>query len=98
MRKLYIHLFIKDMFVIMLKLIRISYYLHCEMLIPIVLFANKTVYQHVNLLNDIILNVLKNFARNKFIMCNDRYPPWVNNVFIIKWRNITYKSYDRNGK
>ena len=39
------------------------------------LFANKTVYQQMNLLNDIILNVFTNFVPNKAITCDDRDPP-----------------------
>ena len=39
------------------------------------LFANKTVYQQVNLLNDIALNVFTNFAPNKVITCDDRCSP-----------------------
>ena len=42
------------------------------------LFANKTVHQQVNLLNDIILNVFKNFVPNKFITCDDIDLPWIN--------------------
>ena len=39
------------------------------------LFANKTVYRQVNLLNDIALNVFTNFAPNKVITCDDRCSP-----------------------
>ena len=40
------------------------------------LFANnKTVYQQVNFLNDIILNVFTNFVPNKVITCDDRDSP-----------------------
>ena len=38
------------------------------------LFANKTVHQHENLLNDVILNVFTNFVPNKVITCDDRDP------------------------
>ena len=41
-------------------------------------FANKTVHQQVNLLNDIILNVFTNFVPIKFITCDDIDPPWIN--------------------
>ena len=41
------------------------------------LFANKTVHQQVNLLND-ILNAFTNFIPNKVITCDDRDPPWIN--------------------
>ena len=42
------------------------------------LFANKTVHLQVNLLNDIIPNAFTNFVPNKFITCDDRDPPWIN--------------------
>ena len=64
------------------------------------LFANKTVHQQVNLLNDIILNVFTNFVPNKVITCDDRDPPWINDNIKnkIRWKNSIYKSYKRNGK
>ena len=64
------------------------------------MFANKTVHRQVNPLNDIILNVFKNFIPNKFITFDDKDPLWVNddikNKF--KWKNSVYKNYKRNGK
>ena len=39
------------------------------------LFANKTVHQQMNLLNDIILNVFTNFVPNKVITCGDEIHP-----------------------
>ena len=88
------------MFGIMLKLIKIPYYLHCRILIGIVLFANKTAHQQVNLLNDIILNVFTNFVPNKVITCDDRDPPWINDNIKnkIRWKNSMYKNYKRNDK
>ena len=64
------------------------------------LFANKTVHQQVNLLNDIILNVFTNFVPNKVITCDDRDPPWINDNIKnkIRWENSMYKNYKRNGK
>ena len=64
------------------------------------LFANKTVHQQVNLLNDIILNVFTNFVPNKAITCDDRDPPWINDNIKnkIRWENSMYKNYKRNGK
>ena len=64
------------------------------------LFANKTVHQQVNLLNDVILNFFTNFFPNKVIMCNDRDPPWINDNIKnkIKWKNSMCKNYKRNGK
>ena len=64
------------------------------------LFANKTVHQQVNLLNDIILNVFTNFVPNKVITCDYRDPPWINDDIKnkIKWKNSIHKNYKRNGK
>ena len=64
------------------------------------LFANKTVHQQVNLLNDIILNVFTNFVPNKAITCDDRDPPWINDNIKnkIRRKNSMYKNYKRNGK
>ena len=64
------------------------------------LFANKTVHQQVNLLNDIILNVFTNFVPNNVITCDDRDPPWINDNIKnkIKWKNNMYKNYKRNSK
>ena len=82
------------MFGIMLKLIRIT----LSALQNVDwhrLFANKTVHQQVNLLNDIILNVFTNFVPNKVITCDDRDPPWINDNIKnkIRWKNIMYKIY-----
>ena len=64
------------------------------------LFAKKTVHQQLNLLNDIILNIFINFVPNKVITCDDRDPPWINDIIKdkIKWKNSMYKNYKRNGK
>ena len=64
------------------------------------LFANKTVHLQVNLLNDIIPNAFTNFVLNKFITCDDRDPPWINDNTKnkIKRKNSMYKKNKRNGK
>ena len=43
------------------------------------LFANKTVNQQVNLLDDII-QFFKNFVPDKFTTCDDKDSPWVNKI------------------
>ena len=57
------------------------------------LFAEKTVHQQVNLLNDIILNIFTNFVPNKVITCDDRDPPCINDNIKnkTKWENSMYK-------
>ena len=64
------------------------------------LFANKTVHQQVNLLSNIILNVFKKFVLNKFITCDDRDPPWINDNIRnkIKWKNSMHKYYMRSDR
>ena len=64
------------------------------------MFANKTVHQQVNLLNNIILNFFANFVPNKVITCDDRDPPWINDNIKnkIRWKNSMYKNHKRNGK
>ena len=64
------------------------------------MFANKTVHQQVNLLNNIILNVFANFVPNKVITCDDRDPPWINDNIKnkIRWKNSMYKNHKINGK
>ena len=64
------------------------------------LFANRTVHQQVNLLNDIILNVFTNVVPNKVITWDGRDTPWINNNIKskISWKNSMYKNYKRNGK
>ena len=51
-------------------------------------------------MNDIIPNVFKKFVPNKFITCDDRDPSWINDKKKnkVKWKNIMYKNYKRNGK
>ena len=63
------------------------------------LFANNTVHQQVNLLNDVILNVFTNVVPNKVIKCDDRDPPWINGNIKnkIRWKNSMYKNY-KSGK
>ena len=62
------------------------------------MFANKTVHQQVNLLNDIILNVFTNFVPSKVITCDTRDPPWINDNIKnkIRWKNSMYKNYKRS--
>ena len=43
------------------------------------LFANKTVESQVSELTDLFLNIYSNHIPNKTVLCNDKYPPWMNN-------------------
>ena len=64
---------------------------YCKRLIGIVcllirLFTYKSSHNH-------ILNVFKNFVPNKFITCDDRDSPRINDNIKnqIKWKNSMYK-------
>ena len=41
------------------------------------LFQNKKVYEHVAMLNNMLLNIFSNFAPNKIITFDYRDPPWM---------------------
>ena len=53
----------------------------------------------MGLLNDIMLNVFRNFVSNKSTACDDKQP-WINQNIKNKSRRkrCVYKSYKRNGK
>ena len=44
------------------------------------LFSEKNVHDQVDLFNKLILNVFHNFIPNKIIVCDERDPPWINDV------------------
>ena len=44
------------------------------------LFSGKNVYEQVELFNKILLNIFHNFIPNKIIVCDDRDPPWMNEI------------------
>ena len=48
------------------------------------MLTNKTFPQKVNLLNDIILSILKNFVPDEFITCDDRDPTRIKDNIKIK--------------
>ena len=41
-------------------------------------FLNKNVNEKVNIFNETILNILKNFISHETLLCDDRDPPWFN--------------------
>ena len=43
-----------------------------------VLFHSKSVHVHVNVFNDVLINIFSNFASNKITEIDDRDPPWMN--------------------
>ena len=42
------------------------------------LFLRKNVHEQVELFNKMLLNIFHNFIPNKSILCDDKYPPWMN--------------------
>ena len=42
------------------------------------LFDNKNVDSQVLILNDIILNIFRNFVPDKYVTCDDKDPVWMN--------------------
>ena len=44
------------------------------------LFVGKTVYEHAEIFNQTIPNIFHSFIPNKGILCDDRDPPWKNEI------------------
>ena len=42
------------------------------------LFQNKNIHDQLKLFNETIVNIVSNYIPNKFITCNDKDPPWLN--------------------
>ena len=42
------------------------------------LFLGKNVHQQVEIFNKTLLNIFYNYIPNKFILCNNKDPPWIN--------------------
>ena len=40
------------------------------------LFQNKNIHDHLKLFNETIVNIASDYIPNKFIICNDKDPPW----------------------
>ena len=64
------------------------------------LLDNKNVDSQVLILNDIILNVFRNFVPNKYVTCDDKERVWINeNVKSkIKVKNKLYQVHVKNGR
>ena len=64
------------------------------------LFLGKDVNEQVQLFNQTILNIFKNFIPNKNVTFDDRDPPWINEQIknLIKLKNEMFKLYLQNGK
>ena len=62
------------------------------------LFEHKTVESQVSELNNLLLNIYSNYAPNKTVLCDDKYPSWMTNGIrtVIEMKNNAYKEYIRS--
>ena len=57
------------------------------------LFRNPSINEMVSLFNRTIKNILSNHIPRETIICDDKDPPWINNMKqLIREKNNTYKS------
>ena len=58
-------------------------------------FLNKNVNEKVNIFNEKILNILRNFIPHEIVLCDGRDPPWFNNKIksLIHEKDITCKRF-----
>ena len=63
------------------------------------LFDNKNVDSQVLILNNIILNVFRNFVPNKYVTCDDKDPVWIKEDIKskIKAKNKLYQVHVKKG-
>ena len=64
------------------------------------LFQNKNIHDQLKLFNETIVNIVSNYIPNKFITCNDKDPPWLNNHIkhLINFKNEIFKKYLKDGR
>ena len=60
-------------------------------------FSNTNINEKVSLFNKTILNILNNYIPHETIICEEKYPPWLNSriKLLIENKNKTRKSYQR---
>ena len=61
------------------------------------LFLGKNIYQQVEIFNKILRNIFHNYMPNKYILCDDKDPPWINEE-IKTWIHRKNSLYQRQGK
>ena len=59
------------------------------------LFQNKNIHDQLKLFNETIVNIVSNYIPNKFITCNDKDPPWLNDHIkqVINLKHEIFKKY-----
>ena len=63
------------------------------------LFLGKNVHQQVEIFNKTLLNIFHNYMLNKFILCDDKEPPWINEEIksLIHRKNSLYQRQRKSG-
>ena len=64
------------------------------------LFQNKNIHDQRKLFNETIVDIDSNYIPNKFIACNDKDPPWLNDyiMLLINLKNEIFKKYLKDGR
>ena len=64
------------------------------------LFQHKNIHDQLKLFNETIVNIVSNYIPNKFITCNDKDPPWLNDHIkrLINLKNGIFKKYFKDGR
>ena len=64
------------------------------------LFQNKNIHDQLKLFNETIVNIVSNYIPNKFIICNDKDPPWLNDHTkrLINLKNKIFKKHLKDGR
>ena len=59
----------------------------------------KNVHQQVEIFNKTLLNIFHNYIPNKFIFCDDKDPPWINEEIktLIHRKNSLYPRQRKSG-
>ena len=59
------------------------------------LFQNENIRDQLKLFNETIVNIVSNYIPNKFITCNDKDPPWLNDHIkqVINLKHEIFKKY-----
>ena len=64
------------------------------------LFQNKNIHDQLKLFNETIVNIVSNYIPNKFIICHDKDPPWLNDHIkrLINLKSEIFKKYLKDGR
>ena len=71
-----------------------------EMFNPEKSFQTKNIHDQLKLFNETIVNIVSNYIPNKFIICNDKDPPWLNGHIkrLINLKSEIFKKYLKDGR